>query len=176
MFKKVWKRIAGFFFSLMIILAILLAVLRLAGLRPFIVTSGSMSPAYPVGSMIYVRRVDAGSVKMGDAITFFLDGTAVATHRVVDIDLNHRFFYTKGDANDTADGSPVLFDDIIGVPVFCVPLLGYVSYFVTHPPGLYLVLAAAVVIVLLTFYPARTHARGVHRGDPVEEEPRSVQP
>ena len=90
----------------------------------------------------------------GDAITFVLnEDLDVVTHRVVSIDAENQHFYTKGDANDAPDGAPVYFKNLIGRPVFTIPYLGYVSHWVSNPPGMYLAIALALVLIILTFLP-----------------------
>ncbi|MDA4324587.1 signal peptidase I, partial [Escherichia coli] len=62
-----------------------------------------MEPEYPVGSLIYVDRVEPSEISIGDPITFVMnESLMVATHRVVDIKEDGSFI-TKGDANDTVD-------------------------------------------------------------------------
>lgn len=91
---------------------------------------------------------------MGDPITFVLnEDLVVATHRVIEIDSEAGCFYTKGDANNAADGSPVLFENLIGVPVFTIPYLGYFSDWVSNPPGMYIAISLAIVLVALMFLP-----------------------
>ena len=91
---------------------------------------------------------------MGDPITFVMnEDLVVATHRVVDIDGENQRFTTKGDANDAVDGAPVHFKNLIGKPVFCVPYLGYLSDYLTHPPGMYVGWSVAAVLLLLLFTP-----------------------
>lgn len=154
MFKKIWNAISTIIVLIMVILALLLVGVRLIGLHPYSVTSGSMSPAYAVGSLIYVKPAQPQDVKKGDPITFFLhNDSIVATHRVIEIDSENQCFYTKGDANETPDGAPVSFENLIGKPVMCLPVLGYVSSFMTRPPGLYVAISAVLVIVLLTLLP-----------------------
>ena len=68
-------------------LAFLLAGIRIVGFTPYAVLSGSMEPAFHVGSLIYVKSVDPEDIKVGDAITFRLSGEdTAATHRVIEID------------------------------------------------------------------------------------------
>ena len=70
-----------------VLLAVALAAPRVLGLTPFVVLSGSMEPTYPVGSLVYVRSVDASELRVGDPVTFTLEGReAVATHRVIEVD------------------------------------------------------------------------------------------
>ena len=81
------------------------------------------------------------------------DDLVVATHRVVRIDAENQHFYTKGDANEIEDSSPVHFNNVIGVPVFSIPYLGYVSDYIQNPPGMYITIAAGAVLVILVFLP-----------------------
>ena len=151
---KLWNVVSSVIVALIVILAILLGGVRLVGLRPFAVLSGSMEPAYHVGALIYVKSCDPSEVQVGDAITFVLDEDLnVATHRVIEIDAENQHFYTKGDANDAPDGSPVHFNNLIGRPVFTIPRLGYFSNWITNPPGMYIAIAAAGVFLILLFLP-----------------------
>ena len=93
-------------------------------------------------------------MQVGDAITFVLnEDLDVVTHRVISIDAENEHFYTQGDANDAPDGAPVYFKNLIGRPVFTIPYLGYVSHWVSNPPGMYLAIAIAIVLVVLAFLP-----------------------
>lgn len=152
--KKVWN-ITGTVLVLMVVLcAVFLMGSRILGFRVFTVVSGSMEPTYNTGDLIYVKSVDPSSVEVGDPITFVLnEELVVATHRVVSIDEENQYFYTKGDANEIADGDPVHFNNLIGVPAFSIPLLGYVSDFIQHPPGLYITIAAALLLAAAVFLP-----------------------
>ena len=46
-----------------IILAILFFAPRVIGIKTYIVTSGSMEPLYPTGSLLYVKKIDARDIK-----------------------------------------------------------------------------------------------------------------
>lgn len=153
-FKLIWNIITGAVVALFVVAAILLVGVRLVGLEPYTVLSGSMEPTYPVGSLIYVKSVDPQEVTVGQPITFVLnEDLVVATHRVVEIDEENQYFYTKGDANESVDGSPVYFKNLIGVPVFSIPYLGYVASYIQNPPGTYIAIALGAVFLLLLFLP-----------------------
>ena len=77
----------------------------------------------------------------------------VATHRVVRIDAASKHFYTKGDANQIEDGDPVHFNNVIGVPQFSIPKLGYVADFVQNPPGMYVTIVLGAALLLIVFVP-----------------------
>lgn len=88
-------------------LALALVAPRLLGYTPFAVLSGSMEPAYPVGSLIYVQPVEASSLRVGDAVTFVAnDQGTVATHRVIDVDGDSALLRTQGDANVAPTETP----------------------------------------------------------------------
>ena len=108
-----------------------------------------------VGDLIYVKKVDVNSIKAGDDITFVLnEDLVVATHQVVRVDAENQHFYTKGDANDIEDANPVHFKNVLGVPQFSIPKLGYVSNYVSNwiknPPGTYIAIAGCALLVGLT--------------------------
>ena len=120
--QKVCNAISTAAVVLVVILALLLVGVRLVGLRPMCVLSGSMEPTYHTGSLIYVKPCAPEDVQVGDAITFVLnEDLDVVTHRVISIDAENEHFYTQGDANDAPDGAPVYFKNLIGRPVFTIP-------------------------------------------------------
>ena len=152
--RKIWNVISTFLVVLVVCFAVFLMGSRLLGYRVFNVISGSMEPTYSVGDLIYVKQVNPYDIKEETAITFVLnEDLVVATHRVVEIDEENQYFYTKGDANDTVDSAPVHFNNLIGVPKFHIPLLGYVSDFIQNPPGIYITLAVGMVLIAAVFLP-----------------------
>ena len=152
--RKIWDTITTVLVVLVVIFAIFLMGSRLVGLQVFHVISPSMEPTYSVGDLLYVKEVDPDSVKVGAPITFVLnEDLVVATHRVVAVDGENRQFTTKGDANETEDAAPVHFNNLIGVPVFSVPLLGYVSAYIQNPPGMYVAIGLGVVLLAMVFLP-----------------------
>lgn len=183
---KIWNAITTLLVVLMLLLAVALVGVRVVGLTPFSVLSGSMKPAYDVGSLIYVKKVDPATIEVGDPITYVVnDDLLVATHRVVDIerfetgtrevkdengdpvldengdpvyeeyqlDEPSYYFTTKGDANKDNDGSPVYYKNVQGVPVFSIPLLGYLSSWLQTRQGMIMGISIALVVIILTFLP-----------------------
>lgn len=95
----------------------------LAGIKPYIVLSGSMEPEIKTGSVAYINtHVDVHEIKVGDVIGFEF-GKNQATHRIVEINEDNTFT-TKGDANENNDFAPVRFDQYKGKTIFSVPYLG----------------------------------------------------
>ncbi len=137
-----------------VILAFALTGIRLIGINPYIVISGSMEPTYPTGCVIYVKPVVPSEIKAGDPITFTLnaEGT-IGTHRVVEVDEENKCFYTKGDNNEDADGKPVPFANVLGTPIYHIPKLGYFADFISHEPGMYVAIAVGCFLFLMLFVP-----------------------
>ncbi len=156
-FRKVWNIFSTVVVAAVVILAILLAGVRLFGLQVYTVLSPSMEPAFHVGSLIYVKKTEPADVKVGDPITFVLnESLTVATHRVISIETDEDgalLFRTKGDANETADGGAVHEKNLLGVPVFTIPYLGYLAAYIQDPKGRVVCLAAAAALVFLLFLP-----------------------
>ena len=152
--KKIWNIVSTVLVIVVVCCAVFLMGSRLIGFQCYTVISGSMEPAYSVGDLLYVKKVDPSSVKVGDPITFILnEDLVVATHRVVQIDAENQRFYTKGDANEIADSEPVHFKNLIGVPQFSLPMLGYVSDFVQNPPGSFITIGIGAILILIVFLP-----------------------
>ena len=156
--KKIWNVVTTLLVAAVVLLAIALVGVRLFGLQVYTVLSGSMEPAYPVGALLYDKKVDPAQLRPGDVITFMLDEETIVTHRIVEVvpdeeDPSVIRFRTKGDANAAEDGSLVHYKNVLGTPVFTIPKLGYFANFVQQPPGLYVAIAFGAVLVLLAFLP-----------------------
>ena len=158
MLKKIGSSLSTAVVIVAVAMALLLAGARVLGLQVYTVLSGSMEPNYHVGSIIYVKEVDPTALQVGDAISFMISDNTVATHRIVEVlpDENNPSvirFRTKGDNNDIEDTNPVHCNNVLGKVVGTIPLLGYVSDFVQNPPGTYITLGAAAILVLAVFLP-----------------------
>ena len=156
--KRIWNVISSVLVGIVVLLVVALVGVRLVGLQPFVVLSGSMEPTYHVGSLIYVKSVDYKQLQAGDPITYLLNENTVVTHRITEVlvdeeDPNTLRYFTKGDANDIADGTSVHYKNIIGKPVFSIPYLGYVSNYIQNPPGMYVAIAAGAILIMLVFLP-----------------------
>ena len=156
--KRIWNWVSGILVGLVVLLAVALVGVRVVGLQPFVVLSGSMEPTYHVGSLIYVKDVDYKQLKVGDPITYMLSQDTVVTHRIIEVladeeDPDTLRYFTQGDANDTPDGTSVHYRNILGKPVFSIPYLGYVSNYIQNPPGMYVAIAAGALLILLVFLP-----------------------
>lgn len=150
--KKICNFISVIILIVLTSFAMILFVPQLFGYKNYVVVSGSMEPTIPVGSAIYVKSFEFEEYQIGDIISYNVNDNTIITHRIVDITSNNQFI-TKGDANDTNDISPVDFNNIIGKEVFCIPLLGYLIYYIKTPLGIAFGCAIIFVMILLNFIP-----------------------
>ena len=122
---------------LVILLCSLLVFPGMFGFHMYHVLSGSMEPAVPVGSLLYVRSVEPGDVEEEDIIAFYgaLEDSGIITHRVVKNNVVSGTFITKGDANEKEDPEPVFYDAFIGKAVLMIPYMGRVLTIMTSLEG-----------------------------------------
>lgn len=156
MFARIWNAVLTVLVVIAALLAIAFAGVRIAGLTPYAVLTGSMEPELPVGSLVYVRGVDPNDVKPGDAITFELESGTLVTHEVFEVDAQERTFRTHGIANVDGDGNispdaaPVEWSQLVGVVAFCIPYLGYINNLVTQTPGIYITVSLVAVVIAVS--------------------------
>lgn len=126
-------RLIGGIGTLLLIVAIVaclgLVAPRFAGIDQYAVTSGSMEPAIPLGSMVYSAQTEPSTLEAGDIIVFGDNeaGDEPITHRVVENRVGDGEVITKGDANEQNDLNPVIYANILGKVQFHVPVLGYIA-------------------------------------------------
>ncbi len=103
---------------------------------PLLVTTGSMEPKIPQGSLVLVGTET--TARKGEVITYKTEKGSLVTHRVVEIEKVgwENFYKTKGDANEFLDNMLVSSHDIKGKVVFVLPYLGYVIKFLISPLSL----------------------------------------
>lgn len=152
MLGKLWKWFTNILLVVLVALVAMLVLPRIFGIQPLVVLSGSMEPNYHVGSLIYVADVKPEKLKTGDAVTYKIgdDGTMV-THRIIEIDDINQCVYTKGDANNVADGGAVPYSEIVGKPMFSIPQLGYLAHYFTTRQGTIVLITGVIAILILVF-------------------------
>lgn len=132
---------------MLIVLCIPFTLPRFVEYQAYTVISGSMEPAIPVGSLVYIKEMEPENVLKGDIIAYYggRDSNAIITHRVVENRVIMGEFITKGDANRTEDMNPVSYDHFIGRVELHIPQLGVVAQIMTSQEGK---IAAACMIGL----------------------------
>ncbi len=121
----------------LIIACVPLTVPRMFSYELYTVVSGSMEPAIPTGSLVYVENLDPNEVQEGDVIAFYgaQDGSSVITHRVVTNSTVMGEFITKGDANEENDMSPIPYSHFIGRVAKSIPKVGALAQTFTSSTG-----------------------------------------
>jgi signal peptidase len=141
---------------------------------PFaVVSSGSMEPNIPTGSLIFIQKVNpadivAGPPLIGDVVVYKLPDTTITNYLIADkydpAPISHRvisktlingtyYFVTKGDANSFPDNTYpnglVPQDAIIGKIVWHVPYLGYPFLWIQNPFVLVTVVIILIIIIII---------------------------
>jgi signal peptidase len=135
------------------LVVVAVVVPRLAGATPYTVLTGSMTPAYPPGTLVVVRPVDVADVRIGDVVTYQLRSGEpdVATHRVVGIGWSadgERVLTTQGDANPVADPLPVHAVQVRGEVWYAIPWVGRLNVLFSPAEHELMVRLAAGVLFL----------------------------
>lgn len=152
------KRVCNFLSTVVLIVllaaAAIIFVPMILGYKEMAVLSGSMEPTIPVGSLVYVKPVEAVELEVGDVCTYYLSGgETFVTHRVISIDTDAQTLVTQGDANNTADGD-VSFGQVYGRADFHLPYLGIAIQNIRTPVGIMSICGMLMLIILLNFIPA----------------------
>ena len=114
-----------------------LIVPKTMGYQLYTVVSGSMEPAVPTGSLVYIKYVEPKEIVEGDVIAFYgsdADGSII-THRVVSNSSAMGEFITKGDANEENDMNPVTYNQYMGKMVRSIPKIGGIVQTITGGSG-----------------------------------------
>lgn len=138
-----------------------LTVPRLFGYQIYAVISGSMEPAVPTGSLVYIRETEPADLQEGDVIAFYgaRDTASIITHRVVENRVLMGELITRGDANQTEDMNPVPYDHCIGKVVRVIPGAGRLAESFTGREGKIAAGCMVLGAVLLQFAAALLERR-----------------
>ncbi len=151
--------VLGTLLILLVILSCLpLTIPRFFGWEIYNVVSGSMEPALPVGSVIYVRGIPALEAEPGDVVAF-TRGNSVVTHRVVENRKIEGILITKGDANLINDPEPVPYTALIGRVEHHIPVVGRFLMVYTSGIGKIYALAVALSGLMLNILAGQLRAR-----------------
>jgi signal peptidase I len=145
--------------ALLALVAFSLALVSASVLLPaldrqlLIISSGSMAPAMPTGSIIIVRH-DRGAIEVGTPATIRAPSGVVFTHRVVEIlpGEEEPLLRMQGDANLRPDPITYPLSSAIGVVELSVPELGRAVAFAQGDAGRMLLVATLLLLVALRWF------------------------
>lgn len=143
--------VATFVLVLLAGLAVIASTPRLLGYRPVVVTSGSMEPAIHRADVVVTKPSDGADLRDGTVIDFVVGDDSVL-HRITEV--TPEGYRTAGDANRSADSTPVLPAQIRGIGVVVVPFIGLPAIWAGDGRWLHLVGLAALLVVCM--YVARS--------------------
>ena len=198
--KKTLDVISTVGLVIVVLIAILLVGVRIFGIEPNIVLSGSMEPEIYTGSLVYVKKIspeEAQELQVGDTVTYQVDaqGTKV-THKIYNVvgpipnyatdsegntlldesgapvvssyatdkSGNKIVMYTTyginnvrdGNIENALDGDPkkgnLASSNVIGKPVFSIPLMGYIAFYVQTPPGRVVAYGVCLLLLVMAFF------------------------
>ena len=139
--------------AIAVLMAFFLVGVRLLGYTPFAVLSGSMTPMYEVGDLVYVKYKDPEKIYPGSVISYVISGDTIVTHRVADVNRDEKYFTTWGDANKTPDAGRVSYENVIGTVRFSIPKLGYLSAYMATDTGKIVIFSVTGGMLILAFVP-----------------------
>ena len=142
----------SFLRNLLLALAIAAGVVTLGclvalamGLRPFILTSGSMRPLYTPGSLCLIDiKPEVEDLEIGDVVVYRVSTGALVMHRLVGEGL------LQGDANDEAQAVELTRTNFVGREVFSIPGLGdFVTWVIEHKSAIIIIVIILVILACL---------------------------
>jgi signal peptidase len=156
-------RVWGWTYRALLLTAVALAVfatvvpwaIQRSGTRLVTITSGSMTPLFPVGSTIAVHDVaDPTTLQPGQIITFkALGNGTVITHRIVArvqrSTLPQVHYQTKGDANRTPDPDLAPASNVIAVADGVLPAWQESAVSLQTPKGRLVVYGGLFAVIAL---------------------------
>jgi len=149
----------GGLLSLIVMVAVVLGLYFLTGLRPCAVVSGSMEPTIPTWSLCLVNtKTPYEDVEEDDIVVYIRgsDGKRII-HRA--IELTDDGFVMQGDNNAVEDPELVTEDNYYGRYLFHVPYLGKLPMLIRTPVGIAVCAGVFIVLLILTLVDDRRGRR-----------------
>ncbi|UPK76941.1 signal peptidase I [Nocardioidaceae bacterium SCSIO 66511] len=134
------------------IVCIVLALMPAFGIRPLVVTSGSMEPDIATGALAFTHGVGAGDLRVGDVVSVRDESGVRVTHRIESMRGNDGLaqLTLRGDANAVADARAYEVSRADRV-LFSVDGLGYALGWLRTPLGIVVASAIAISLLWLAF-------------------------
>lgn len=170
--KAVWKKVTDILVAIVTVAVFCLMLFTilsvttfdqqsrsLFGYKLFVVTSDSMRATdFEAGDLIIVKKVDAGSLKPGDIISYISrhpDNYGMTiTHKIRSVNHNSAGepeFVTYGTSTGVDDDLPVSAQDVIGIYRMRIPGVGKFFAFIKTTPGYILFILLPFLIMILYY-------------------------
>jgi len=121
----------------------------------YTILTTSMVPEIQAGDIVITLKNRNGIYKEKDVITFISEGNmtkgVTITHRVIKKELINgiNYYYTKGDANNTADTAPVSSSNVVGKVILKIPKAGYIQQFMVSKFGWLVVVVLPCMAIII---------------------------
>ncbi|MEM9652317.1 MAG: signal peptidase I [Actinomycetota bacterium] len=145
-----------------LLLAATIIVGLVAGYQLVVLTTSSMTPAAPAGSLLIVSSRAPAEIKVDDMIVMRRNASTLVTHRVIELRTASQlrtpagspqiFATTKGDANETPDPDQYRLEDDQRVVRFVIPMAGWLVLPIIDRTLPILGLAAVTALALLAWW------------------------
>jgi signal peptidase len=135
------------------LVCLVLAALPFVGFRLIVLTTGSMSPGLPAGSLVVARDAPASEISLGDIVTVDRESAPPVTHRVIAVEpassgSSSRTITMQGDGNFSPDPEPYVVDRV-GIAALAVPWGGQLVFAMRSP---WVTVGASIAIGLLVLW------------------------
>lgn len=147
---RVSNIITNIFIVLTAMLVILITSLQLSGVRPYAVTTDSMSNVFQTGDAICIIKTDFSKLEVNDIITVrYNNEKGYFTHRIVELDKENELVWTKGDMNKSNDPMPAKKTQIVGRYLFSISGFGNISLKMIEYKNIALIIFGLVVALVI---------------------------
>lgn len=125
--------VAGLLLMVLVFAAAALVIVpQAAGYRTYTVSTNSMAPKYPAGTLLTVKPVPFSELRSGDIVTFqpYPERPEVETQRIVGFGITQsgeKTLITRGDNNGVTSPAPVHAPQVRGKLFYAVPFVGYLA-------------------------------------------------
>lgn len=190
--KNVIKKVINVILVLVILLATCVIVLTgintrkgkttmIFGYGFMAVQTGSMTPTYPKGTVVIIKKTDPADLKKDDVITFYTidpefksQNVEIITHRIVEVNNDGDGTYsftTKGDATVFEDEYPAEGEKVIGKVVAKSSLMAKLMNIRQNPATFLLVIMLPLcVIIALEMFSFSKRSAAVKDGKESEDD------
>jgi len=127
---------------------------QILGADAYIVTSGSMNPSIPEGSVVYETEPNIEQLGEGDVIIFQSNNPEMTedtvVHRIIDTRIANytKEFKTQGDSNPNPDPGWTSAYNVVGQKAFSIPYLGTIIQ-ISNTPWFVIALVGMPATILL---------------------------
>lgn len=139
-----FKKITNIILTVLILVIGAIIILHFVGYPAYVVKTASMEPEIHQGSMVWIKEFkneeQKTALEVGDVITYNA-GSETVTHKIIEVDFDNFQVKTQGINGDNPIIETIKLNNIIGIVVFTIPVIGYLM-------NIYVLIIAILLILL----------------------------